>query len=571
LSNNAPGQVTGAYIEQLLREGIAAAKVGDKENARKKLREVTELDQYNEKAWYWLASVVESDEERRICLGNVVVINPKNERAKQMLDELISGGTKMRGPETSASPIGRLVGMFLALKPIQKVIVALGALAILSFCMLIVSGGGGASTTNGAGTNPTAAQPVAVTNTAVAQLPPTDGPTSTPVTPTDTPLPQPSPPALPPSWTPQPTFTPRSAIKATPLTAPPADALTGRMIVSVGQPLTLDRNLPLFLLDVRTGELTPITGRDRGDFGLFLPDGSRLMYSRYLGGTGSQQIRVLSVNGTQGRELSEFWFNRPVLANHRMGTLSKSGLVMAFSAINKPDNDASPDIYWMPITFAPPGTPTVTPTYTLFPTETETPVVDPNVTPTATNTPTFTPTNTPQPRGGGGRPSATPLPVIIKRLTGKDSGDNTWPALGPDDSRIIWVSDRSQLGQGTDIYLTTLDGQSADFNLTNDGQALVESAPAWSPDGTRIVFAAAEEGAEKSAIYVMNADGSGRELLVEANALNQRPRWSPDGNYIAFTSDRTEKFEIFVIELATKTVYQLTSQAEPLVLNDWGR
>ncbi len=75
-------------MEQLLREGIAAVRAGDKETARAKLREVVALDQYNEKGWFWLASVAETAEERRVCLGNVVVINPNNEKAKQMPDQL---------------------------------------------------------------------------------------------------------------------------------------------------------------------------------------------------------------------------------------------------------------------------------------------------------------------------------------------------------------------------------------------------------------------------------------------------------------------------------------------------
>jgi hypothetical protein len=568
LSNNPSGQVTNTYLEQLLREGIAAAKVGDKETARKKLREVTELDQYNEKAWYWLASVVETDEERRICLGNVVVINPKNERAKQMLDELISGGGKPRGGAGgSANPVGRIVDVYLALKPAQKVIVGLGGLAILSLCFLILSGVGGGSPPTPT-TPPLSARTGTATETIVASQP-TAGPSSTPAPPTDTPLPQPSPPTLPPSWTPPPTITPRSAIRRTPLASPPPLALTGRMIVSVGQPLTLDGNLPLFLLDVKTGDLSPITNRERGDFGIFLPDGSRMIYARYLGGTGSQQLRLLNLTGTQGRELSEFWLGRPALADHRMVSLAASGLAVAFSAINKPENDASPDIYWMPISLAPLGTPTATPSQTLFPTATYTPSFDPNFTPSATFTPSSTPSFTPAPKGG--RPTATPFVPIIKRLTARDSGDNTWPAIAPEGVRIVWVSDRRQFGAGTDIYLTALDGTSAEINLTNDGQSLVESAPVWSPDGTRLAFVAGEDGAKSTNVYVMDADGSNREMLVEGGGMNIRPRWSPDGAFIAFTSNRTEKNEVFVVEVATKRLYQLTSRAEPVLINDWGR
>src|SRR5690606_38117347 len=73
---------------ELMREGIEAARAGDKATARDRFEQVTELDENNEKAWFWLASVVESDEEKRVCLNNVLVINPDNERAQQILDRL---------------------------------------------------------------------------------------------------------------------------------------------------------------------------------------------------------------------------------------------------------------------------------------------------------------------------------------------------------------------------------------------------------------------------------------------------------------------------------------------------
>ena len=72
-------------IARILREGIAAAKAGDKERARRLLLEVTERDERNEEAWLWLSGVVDDPEEMRICLENVLAINPANERARQGL------------------------------------------------------------------------------------------------------------------------------------------------------------------------------------------------------------------------------------------------------------------------------------------------------------------------------------------------------------------------------------------------------------------------------------------------------------------------------------------------------
>src|SRR3990172_3802016 len=77
-------------VEALLLKGVEAARSGDKATARALLEQVVEKDQYCEKGWFWLAAVVETVEEKRVCLGNVVVINPNNQRAQRLLDQLES-------------------------------------------------------------------------------------------------------------------------------------------------------------------------------------------------------------------------------------------------------------------------------------------------------------------------------------------------------------------------------------------------------------------------------------------------------------------------------------------------
>jgi len=74
-----------ANVEAMVREGIAAYKDGRKDEARALLTKATELDQFNEQAWLYLSGVVETPEDQRICLENVLSINPLNEKAKKGL------------------------------------------------------------------------------------------------------------------------------------------------------------------------------------------------------------------------------------------------------------------------------------------------------------------------------------------------------------------------------------------------------------------------------------------------------------------------------------------------------
>ncbi len=73
---------------QLFKQGKEAAKRGDKAKAHELFRQAIEIDPYHEQVWLWLASVVESDEDRRVCFENVLELNPLHPTARQQLQRL---------------------------------------------------------------------------------------------------------------------------------------------------------------------------------------------------------------------------------------------------------------------------------------------------------------------------------------------------------------------------------------------------------------------------------------------------------------------------------------------------
>jgi cell division septation protein DedD len=74
-----------------LDEAIQLIRMGHRDEGRQILEEMLETDESNEEVWLWLSAVVDNDEDRGICLENVLAINPDNAIAQRGLDALKAG------------------------------------------------------------------------------------------------------------------------------------------------------------------------------------------------------------------------------------------------------------------------------------------------------------------------------------------------------------------------------------------------------------------------------------------------------------------------------------------------
>jgi Tol biopolymer transport system component len=104
-------------------------------------------------------------------------------------------------------------------------------------------------------------------------------------------------------------------------------------------------------------------------------------------------------------------------------------------------------------------------------------------------------------------------------------------------NRIAFYGTRGNpLATANDIYTINPDGTGL-VRLTNT--AADDRDPAWSPDGTKIVFASdrstfSRTGRGHLHLWVMNADGTGLKLLTSGSDSESQPAWSPDGTKIAY-------------------------------------
>lgn len=97
-----------ADAASLVSEGKAAYQAGDTERARELFHQAVDVDQFSEEGWLWLSAVIDSIEDRRTCLENVLAINPRNEAARKGLEKLdaeLSGAspTPPVAPKAAAS------------------------------------------------------------------------------------------------------------------------------------------------------------------------------------------------------------------------------------------------------------------------------------------------------------------------------------------------------------------------------------------------------------------------------------------------------------------------------------
>lgn len=104
----------------------------------------------------------------------------------------------------------------------------------------------------------------------------------------------------------------------------------------------------------------------------------------------------------------------------------------------------------------------------------------------------------------------------------------TWSQRG------ITYTAQSSPGQPQDIFLLGEDGVPRNISNTAD---IEEDFPAWSADGTRLLFTASTPGnLESRQIWSSNANGGNRVQLTQSTGPHTNAVFSPDGNWIAYAS-----------------------------------
>jgi type II secretory pathway pseudopilin PulG len=492
--------------ETLLRKGIEDARAGDRLAARTKFERVVELDDHSEKGWFWLASVVDTDLERRAALEKVLELNPNNDRARRALDALEA---RMEMAAAAPVPAARAAADEVIPGVSRRTLYALiglGAAIILVFIALVVvlivvnSNNQAAAAaerlandlatisaqTQVAQDATQAAQDAAATQFAIA--------TPTSMRPT-----------LPPEWTATPPPTPEPTIAM----LPPPQGVTGVLAAWGGRDLENIGFLPVGIFNLNAGTQFERVGDEIGRNVTVYPNGQRIAYTVYDRVFFATNLQAVNTNGANVENFGER-FNSAEIINPEMPAYSADGTSLVFVA-QTPDNASARQVFMLSLV-----------NYTLT------------------------------------------------RLT-SDALDYTYPRLSPDGRRVVVVRNDNAAGQGVDLALIDV-ATTSKFALTNDQNALVETQPHWSPDGTQVIYSAAlATDPRNHDIYLRNGDGTGAAFpLVQSDEDELFPVLSPDTRYLAYAGNRSGNYEIYILDLQRQALAQLTNDpASSFFPGDW--
>lgn len=102
-------------MDDLIQQGADAFRAGNRDEARKLLLTAVKQNPNSERAWGWLYNVTNNDQERIQCLKQMLRINPKNEKANGLLNQLINFEPPLQSPP-SAIPTNNIQNQVPSLK-----------------------------------------------------------------------------------------------------------------------------------------------------------------------------------------------------------------------------------------------------------------------------------------------------------------------------------------------------------------------------------------------------------------------------------------------------------------------
>ena len=142
--------------------------------------------------------------------------------------------------------------------------------------------------------------------------------------------------------------------------------------------------------------------------------------------------------------------------------------------------------------------------------------------------------------GGGRRVLAEGITLRVREESLNQPSSISW---SPDGGRMAYAADTPS---GSAIFVADLAGGATP--ITDPSLKGVD--PAWSPDGSTILFVSEAS----TTLHVVAPDGSKEHELASLKEIVLWPDWSPDGALIAVSAAPDEQLDVFTVTADGKTV-----------------
>jgi Tol biopolymer transport system component len=151
---------------------------------------------------------------------------------------------------------------------------------------------------------------------------------------------------------------------------------------------------------------------------------------------------------------------------------------------------------------------------------------------------------------------------------------NVSPSISPNGEYVAFFSEKNVFtldlfiaGTADGKIIRTLTSSARDTDI--DGFNFLESMGTWSPDSRYFAYVAVAKGESRILIADLNRPRRTREIRVPGVPFLNNPSWSPDGNLMVMTGLVGGKNNLFLYDMESREVRQLTDDFHSYVHPSW--